>query len=145
MKYIRKPNAPSLTRGKQNIVDTYISMLENPYGPKPQIRIPQWAVDYVRKNYAFSSKPQPRKVPELIPLQPHPNMKSDTKDIRRKLQKVEELEKIERKLQKIKHVKDIEKKLKIKEIEDRLKEIKKMPEMGDRVSIDIREIRQAKK
>jgi len=51
MKFVRKGNAPELSRGEQSLVNTYIAMMENPRGPQIAIRIPERIVEYVRKYY----------------------------------------------------------------------------------------------
>jgi len=46
------PRRPPLTPGEQNLVDTWHHILSlPPDAPRPQIYIPQWVKDYVRKWY----------------------------------------------------------------------------------------------
>lgn len=52
VKYVKRGNAPELSEGDNNLVETYIAMLESPPGSAmPQIEIPDRIREYVRDNY----------------------------------------------------------------------------------------------
>ena len=50
-KWIRKPNAPPPGPEEQAFLGTYLNMLENPRGARPQVIIPEKVREYVRVNY----------------------------------------------------------------------------------------------
>jgi len=79
-KIIRSPNAPELTRQEQNMVNTYVSMIKNPEGPRPAIHIPTWVREYVNEHYMIL-KVTHRKPPMPRPL-PYPGQPKKTRDMR---------------------------------------------------------------
>ena len=76
-KWIRKPNAPLVESGTQNLINTYINMLKTPPGgAMPAIYIPQHIKDYVAKYYmrlpVKPSIPPMLPIPRPMPPRPRP-------------------------------------------------------------------------
>jgi len=83
MKFVKKGNAPQLSKEDEGLVRTYLFMLEQAHtgGPMPAIRVPERIMDYVAKYYKpvgkdvvrfRSRRPRRGKIekPRLAPLLP---------------------------------------------------------------------------